>query len=70
LKFRGSFRVSTTPATTKKSLTNNTVKKYQPTKALQWHATRRKEKTMENVIEATILTGHLRLRLFFFLAFP
>ena len=31
--------------------------KYQPTKALQWHATTCRKKTMENVIEATILTG-------------
>ena len=35
---------STTRATTKNRRTNNDVKKYQPTKALQWHATRRKKK--------------------------
>ena len=56
-KFHGSFRVSTTRATTTNRRTNNTFKKYQPTKALQWHATCRKKKTMENLIEATILTG-------------
>ena len=49
--------MSTTPATTKNRRTNNTFKKYQPTKALQWHATCRKKKTMENLIDATILTG-------------
>ena len=42
-KFRGSFRVSTTRATTKNKRTNNTVKKYQPTKALEWHVTCRKK---------------------------
>ena len=52
-KFRESFRVSTTRATIKNRRTNNTVKKYQPTTALQCHTTYR----MENVIEATILTG-------------
>ena len=44
LNFRGSFRIFTTRATTKNRRTNNTFKKYQPTKALQWHATCRKKK--------------------------
>ena len=54
-KFPGSPRVSTTLVRTKNRSTNNIVTKCQPTKALQWHATYSK-KTMESVIEATILT--------------